>query len=114
MLSDDKYPIPQRKEPTPIIRDRPNEKPQPRGRPGLNGQKAGRYRKMSRMGLHAADNSIGSTIEGSSFSGLLTRVEIGNILIGSGSLLSQRLWSPGASFLLHFRRPSSTYPYWTS
>jgi hypothetical protein len=28
-------------------------------------------------------NSIGSTIEGSSFSGLLTRVEIGHIRIGS-------------------------------
>jgi len=46
-------------------------------------------------------NSMGSTIEGSSFSGLLTRVEIGHIRIlpagkgrinscGSGSSLSQR------------------------
>ena len=46
-------------------------------------------------------NSIGSTIEGSSFSGLLTRVEIGHIRMGSagngriksrgsGSSLSQR------------------------
>jgi hypothetical protein len=33
--------------------------------------------------LYAADNSIGSRIEGSSFSGLLTRVEIGHIRIGS-------------------------------
>jgi len=50
---------------------------------------------------HAADNSIGSTIDGSSFSGLLTRVEIGHIRIGllgygrsksrgSGSPLIQR------------------------
>jgi hypothetical protein len=28
-------------------------------------------------------NSIGSTIEGSSFSGLLTRIEIGHVRIGS-------------------------------
>ena len=35
------------------------------------------------MLTYAADNSIGSTIEGSSFSGLLTRVEIGHIRIGS-------------------------------
>ena len=36
-----------------------------------------------RSPCYAADNSIGSTIEGSSFSGLLTRVEIGHIRIGS-------------------------------
>jgi hypothetical protein len=50
---------------------------------------------------HAADSSIGSITDGSSFSGLLTRVEIGHIRIGvagngtinsrgSGSSLSQR------------------------
>jgi hypothetical protein len=50
----------------------------------------------------ASFNSIGSTIEGSSFSGLLTLVEIGHIRIGSagnglirspgsGSSLSQRM-----------------------
>jgi hypothetical protein len=32
---------------------------------------------------YAADNSMGSTIEGSSFSGLLTRVEVDHIRIGS-------------------------------
>jgi hypothetical protein len=32
---------------------------------------------------YAANNSTGSTIDGSSFSGLLTRVEIGHICIGS-------------------------------
>jgi hypothetical protein len=32
---------------------------------------------------HAADNLMGSMTEGSSFSGLLTRVEIGHMLIGS-------------------------------
>jgi hypothetical protein len=32
---------------------------------------------------YAADNLIGSTIDGSSFSGLFTRVEIGHIRIGS-------------------------------
>src|SRR6266568_9550729 len=53
-------------------------------------------------------SSIGSTIEGSSFSGLLTRVEIGHIRIrparncrirscGSGSSLSQRAQSLGAN-----------------
>jgi hypothetical protein len=36
-----------------------------------------------RYSSHAADSSIGSTIDGSSFSGLLTRVEIGHIRIGS-------------------------------
>ena len=52
--------------------------------------------------LYAADASIGSTIEGSLFSGLLTRVEIGHIRIGvagygrskscgSASSLSQRV-----------------------
>jgi hypothetical protein len=53
--------------------------------------------------LYAAEvsNAIGSTIEGSSFSGLLARIEIGHIRIGSagkglirsrgsGSSLSQR------------------------
>ena len=51
--------------------------------------------------MYAADNLIGSTIDGSSFSGLFTRVEIGHIRIGSagngtiksrgsGSSLSQR------------------------
>ena len=55
-----------------------------------------------RLATHAADSSIGSTIDGSSFSGLLTRVEIGHIHIGSagnglirspgsGSSLSQRV-----------------------
>jgi hypothetical protein len=53
-------------------------------------------------------SSTGSTIEGSSFSGLLTRVEIGHIRIrlagnariksrGSGSSLNERAQSPGAS-----------------
>ena len=59
--------------------------------------------------LYAAEvsNAIGSTIEGSSFSGLLARIEIGHIRIGSagkglirsrgsGSSLSQRTWSVGA------------------
>jgi hypothetical protein len=35
-------------------------------------------------------SSIGSTIEGSSFSGLLTRVEIGHIRIKSGRELSSQ------------------------
>src|SRR6516165_2479249 len=53
-------------------------------------------------------NWTGSTIEGSSFSGLLTRVEIGHIRIrpagngrirsrGSGSSLSHRVYFPGAN-----------------
>jgi len=33
--------------------------------------------------FYAADNWIGSTIEASSFSGLLTRLDIGHIRIGS-------------------------------
>jgi hypothetical protein len=37
---------------------------------------------MANEWAYATDNSIGSTIEGSSFSGLLTRVEIGHIRIG--------------------------------
>ena len=55
-----------------------------------------------RLATHAADSSIGLTIDGSSFSGLLTRMEIGHIRIGSagngrirsrgfGSSLSQRV-----------------------
>ena len=59
--------------------------------------------QISAEGLQCvAANSIGSTIDESSFSGLLTRVEIGHIRIGSagngrirsrgsGSSLSQRL-----------------------
>jgi hypothetical protein len=39
-------------------------------------------------------NSIGSTIEGLSFSGLLTRVEIGHIRIGSAG--NGRIKSPGS------------------
>jgi hypothetical protein len=42
----------------------------------------------------AADNSIGSTIVGSSFSGLLTRVEIGHMRIGSAG--NGRIRSPGS------------------
>ena len=34
---------------------------------------------------HATDNSIGSTIEGLSFCGLLARVEIGQMRIGSAT-----------------------------
>jgi hypothetical protein len=37
---------------------------------------------MANEWAYAADNSIGSTIEGSSFPGLLTRFEIGHIRIG--------------------------------
>jgi hypothetical protein len=51
-----------------------------------------RFARNFESGCYAADNSIGSRIEGSSFSGLLTRVEIGHIRIGSGRrprLLSQ-------------------------
>jgi hypothetical protein len=39
-------------------------------------------------------NSIGSTIEGLSFSGLLTRVETGHIRIGSAG--NGRIKSPGS------------------
>jgi hypothetical protein len=59
---------------------------------------------MLRGVFYAAEvaNPIGSTIEGSSFSGLLTRVDIGHIRMGSarngriksrgsGSSLSQRM-----------------------
>ena len=51
-------------------------------------------RATSDIPLYAAEvaNSIGSKIDGSSFSGLLTRVEIGHIRIGSeGSVASDRL-----------------------
>ena len=56
--------------------------------------------------LHAAYaaevvNSIGSTIEGSSFSGLLTRVEIGHIRMGSAG--NGRIKSPGSGSLLSQR-----------
>ena len=64
---------------------------------------ASRWRPLERCGPYAASvaTSIGSIIDGSSFSGLLTRVEIGHIRIksaangrmrsrGSGSSLSQR------------------------
>ena len=46
-------------------------------------------------------NAIGSTMEGSSFSGLLTRVEIGHIRIGSvGNSLIR---SPGSGSSLSHR-----------
>jgi hypothetical protein len=48
-----------------------------------------------KVGVHAADNSIGSTIDGSSFSGLLTRVEIGHIRMGSaGNGRIKSSWPP--------------------
>ena len=40
------------------------------------------FGKSFGSGSYAADNLIGSTIDGSSFSGLFTRVEIGHIRIG--------------------------------
>ena len=43
---------------------------------------------------YAADNSIGSTIVGSSFSGLLTRVDIGHMRIDSAE--NGRIRSPGS------------------
>jgi hypothetical protein len=46
---------------------------------------------------YAADNAIGSRIEGSSFSGLLTRVEIGHIRIGSAGNTRSR--SAGIGFI---------------
>ena len=67
----------------------------------------GRRRNIAGIGLtcviraYATDNSIGRRIDGSSFPGLVTRVEIGHIRIGTagygrskscgwGSSLSQR------------------------
>jgi hypothetical protein len=46
-------------------------------------------------------NTTGSTIEGSSFSGLLTRVEIGHIRIGSAG--NGRIRSPGSGSSLSHR-----------
>ena len=51
-----------------------------------------------KVGVHAADNSIGSTIDGSSFSGLLTRVEIGHIRMGSAG--NERLSREGLALQL--------------
>ena len=59
------------------------------------------FRRIATRYATAVANSIGSTMDGSSFSGLLTRVEIGQIRMGlagngrinsrgSGSSLSQR------------------------
>ena len=42
----------------------------------------------------SAGNSIGSTIEGSSFSGLFTRVEIGKIVISSAGDTNGRAADP--------------------
>jgi hypothetical protein len=52
-------------------------------------------------------NAIGSTIEGSSFSGLLTRVEIGHIRIGSAG--NGRIRSRGSGSSLSQGRPGATY-----
>jgi hypothetical protein len=48
------------------------------------------FQGSERRSAYAAEvvNSIGSTIEGSSFSGLLTRVEIGHIRISPGGKAS--------------------------
>ena len=59
------------------------------------------YADCSKGSCYAADNSIGSTIEGSSFSGLLTRVEIGHIRIGSAG--NGRSRSPGSDSSLSQR-----------
>jgi hypothetical protein len=54
------------------------------------------HARSLKVGVHAADNSIGSTIDGSSFSGLLTRFEIGHIRIGSAG--NRRIRSRGSGF----------------
>src|SRR6516225_7567794 len=46
---------------------------------------------------YATDNSIGSMIDGSSFSGLLTRVEIGHIRVGSAGNGCMRSSGSGSS-----------------
>ena len=60
---------------------------------GPEGTARGRFYGRSSVG-YAADSSIGLRIEGSSFSGLLTRVEVGHIRIGSagnGRIKSMRV-----------------------
>ncbi len=61
------------------------------------------FRGSELLSAYAAEvaNSIGSTIEGSSFSGLLTRVEIGHIRRGSAE--NGRIKSPGSGSLLSQR-----------
>ena len=54
-----------------------------------------------RLATHAADSSIGSTIDGSSFSGLLTRMEIGHVRIGSAG--NGLIRSPGSGSSLSHR-----------
>ncbi len=58
---------------------------------------------MKLSSAYAAEvvNSIGSTIDGSSFSGLLTRVEIGHIRMGSAG--NGRIKSEGSGSSLNQR-----------
>ncbi len=61
------------------------------------------FQGSERRSAYAAEvvNSIGSTIEGSSFSGLLTRVEIGHIRMGAAG--NGRIKSPGSGSSLSQR-----------